>query len=62
MDRSLRRATGVGAAAALAVAGAVVLGPGGAGAQSEPTFSVTPSSLAVGETATLTATGCVSTG
>ena len=33
--------------------------PGGAGAQDEPTFTITPTSLAVGESATVTATGCV---
>ncbi len=46
------------AAGLLAVAGAIVVLPGTAGAQAEPTLTVTPSTIQVGESADFIATGC----
>ena len=62
MSLTLRRAGTFAAASALAVGGSVALFATGAGAQVDPTFSITPTSAVVGDTVTLTATGCVADG
>jgi hypothetical protein len=59
MSLTLRRAGTFAAVSALAVGSSVALLAGGAGAQVDPSFSITPTSAVVGETVTLTATGCV---
>jgi len=59
MSLTLRRAGTFAAASALAVGGSVALFATGAGAQVDPTFSITPTSAVVGDTVTLTATECV---